>query len=241
MISRSDFPFGLKSLMMIKEQRWSARGSAHRRTSSFGWAHVPSTFTSSNGQHGETVFEDLLKSQELEDGKIDGRMETQSAFVRSKTGAELHSIAPVDVDVSSIIQPRDAEQDDPFWFEHSFKHLDVLWMLHQYRYNANKHFVHSLMELGLVWISLLQLDHEFFHIFLRCGFRHVVLFSKRRIRCHFSLLGCVVDAGAFGFATARGMCRWHQQRGFGWELSRVEMEWIESVGKPSFGEDVPCR
>jgi hypothetical protein len=42
------------------------------------------TFATTEWKTRQGVFEDLLKPQELEDTIIDGRVETQSTFVRSQ-------------------------------------------------------------------------------------------------------------------------------------------------------------
>jgi len=63
--------------------------------------------TSSQG-----ILEDLLETQELQDGKIDGRVQTETALVWAKGGVELDSVAAVDLDLVLVVLPDDAELDD---------------------------------------------------------------------------------------------------------------------------------
>ena len=73
---------------------------------------VASTFTTTHHQAGKGVLEDLLETQELEDGQVDGRVQTQTTLVRTKGGVELDSVTAVDVDGSVVPLPSDSELDD---------------------------------------------------------------------------------------------------------------------------------
>lgn len=42
-------------------------------------------------------------------------MESETALVRSQSRVELHTVAPVDLNVALIIFPCDPELDDSFW------------------------------------------------------------------------------------------------------------------------------
>ena len=62
----------------------------------------------------QSILEDLLEAQELQDGQIDRRVESQTAFVRTQGGIELHSIATVDLNLALVVFPDDAKLNDPF-------------------------------------------------------------------------------------------------------------------------------
>jgi hypothetical protein len=61
---------------------------------------------------GESILEDLLETQELQDGKVDGRVESETTLVRTKGGVELYSVSAVDLALALVIFPDDTELDD---------------------------------------------------------------------------------------------------------------------------------
>ena len=63
--------------------------------------------TSSQG-----IFEDLLETQELQDGEIDGGVQTETALVWAQSRVELDSVAAVDLDLVLVVLPDDTELDD---------------------------------------------------------------------------------------------------------------------------------
>ena len=69
---------------------------------------------------GQSVFEDLLETQEFEDGQVHGRVEAEATFVRAKGGVELHPISPVDLHLILVVFPNHAELDDPLRDRHHF-------------------------------------------------------------------------------------------------------------------------
>ena len=62
----------------------------------------------------QSILEDLLKAQELEDGKIHGRVEAKATFVWAQGGIELHTISPVDLHLSLVVLPDYSELYDSF-------------------------------------------------------------------------------------------------------------------------------
>src|SRR3546814_6002013 len=58
-------------------------------------------------QPGQRVLEDLFKTQELDDAEVDRGMESDSPFVGSKRGIELHPESAVDLDLTIVIDPGD--------------------------------------------------------------------------------------------------------------------------------------
>ena len=73
-------------------------------------------------------------------------MEAKSAFVRTDCSVELNSIATVYVDVSCIIDPRNTEMNQTFWFNDSFNDALVFRMLLNNRFEGFKDFPNGLME-----------------------------------------------------------------------------------------------
>lgn len=51
------------------------------------------------------ILEDLLESQELQNGEIDRGMESESSFVWSQSRVELHAVAPIDLHFSLVVLP----------------------------------------------------------------------------------------------------------------------------------------
>lgn len=60
----------------------------------------------------ESILEDLLETQELEDAQVDGRVESEASLVWAQRGVELHAVSTVDLWLSLIIFPDHAELDD---------------------------------------------------------------------------------------------------------------------------------
>lgn len=63
--------------------------------------------TSSQG-----ILEDLLKTQELQDGQVDRRVQAETALVWAEGGVELDSVAAVDLDLVLVVFPDNSELDD---------------------------------------------------------------------------------------------------------------------------------
>lgn len=71
----------------------------------------------------------MLKPQELEDGKIDRRVEAQATFVGAKGRVELYTVALLNLALALVILPDNAELDDALGHGHDFKSLLILWIL----------------------------------------------------------------------------------------------------------------
>jgi hypothetical protein len=76
---------------------------------------VATTLGTSHVNSSQGVLEDLLESEELEDRKVDGRMEAESSLVRTEGGVELDTITALDMWLSMVVFPDDAELDDSLW------------------------------------------------------------------------------------------------------------------------------
>lgn len=62
---------------------------------------------------GQCIFEDLLESQELQNGQIDGGMEPKTTLIWAKSGIELNTVSTVNLGLEFVIFPDNAELDDP--------------------------------------------------------------------------------------------------------------------------------
>lgn len=78
---------------------------------------------------GESVLEDLLESQELEDGKVDSWVETESSLVWTESAVKLNSVTVVDLWLKVVVLPDNTELDDALWDRDDFKGGLVLWVL----------------------------------------------------------------------------------------------------------------
>lgn len=76
----------------------------------------------------ESIFEDLLKPQELEDREVDGRVEPQTTFVGAKGRVVLDTEAIVGLDLEVVVFPDDAELDDPLRDGRDLESPAVLWI-----------------------------------------------------------------------------------------------------------------
>jgi hypothetical protein len=82
--------------------------------SAFG-IKVATTLGTSHVDSSQGVLENLLESEELEDRKVDGRMETESPLVRAEGRVELDTITALDMWLSMVVLPDNAELDDSLW------------------------------------------------------------------------------------------------------------------------------
>jgi hypothetical protein len=77
----------------------------------------------------ESILEDLLKAQELENGQVDRRVQAQTALVGAERRVELHAVALVDLAVALVVLPDDAELDDALGDRDYLEGLFVLGVL----------------------------------------------------------------------------------------------------------------
>ncbi|EEZ76891.1 hypothetical protein NEILACOT_03083 [Neisseria lactamica ATCC 23970] len=123
---------------------------------------VGTAFAAAHRQGGQGVFEDLFKSEEFQHAQIDGRVEAQTAFVRTDGGAHLNAVAPVDSDLSFIVLPGYAEHDDAFGFDDAFQQalLGVFRIFCQKRIEAHEDFFNRLMERLLIGVALFEVGKQ---------------------------------------------------------------------------------
>ena len=77
---------------------------------SFGIKVAP-TLSSTHIDASERILKRLFEPEELEDGQVDGRVQTQSALVGPESRVELDAITTLDVCFSLVVFPYDAELD----------------------------------------------------------------------------------------------------------------------------------
>src|SRR4029077_4118094 len=81
------------------------------------WIKIRAAFAAAHRQTCERVLKNLFEGQELDDARIDGRMKTQPAFVRAESAIHLHPKAAVHLDLSFLVDPRDAKLNHSLRFD----------------------------------------------------------------------------------------------------------------------------
>ena len=135
---------------------------------------VGSSLTSSDGEGGEAVLEDLLESEELQDGQIDGGVEPESALVGTDGGVELDAVSAVDLDLSGVVHPGDAEHDDPLGLHEPLDDPGLLELGPGLDHGLEglEDLLDCLEELGLVCVALLETVENGFHVLV--GDCHII-------------------------------------------------------------------
>ena len=77
----------------------------------------------------QSILEDLLKAQELEDRQVHRGMETKTSLVGSQSRVELDTVTTVDLDFTLVVLPYDTELDDPFGNGGYLEGRLVFWVL----------------------------------------------------------------------------------------------------------------
>ena len=72
---------------------------------------VGAALAAADGQTGEAVLEDLLESQELDDGDVYGRVKPESSLIGTDGRIELDAVSAVHLDLTLIVYPGNAEDD----------------------------------------------------------------------------------------------------------------------------------
>jgi hypothetical protein len=73
---------------------------------------VTATLATAHVEASEGILEDLLETQELEDGQVDAGVKTETTLVWAESRVELHTVALVDLAVALVVLPDNAELDD---------------------------------------------------------------------------------------------------------------------------------
>lgn len=117
---------------------------------------VRTALAAAHGERGEAVLEDLLEAQELNDGRRHGRVESETALVRSDGGVELHSEAAVDLHLAVVVHPADSELDESLGLDDALEDacVDKVGALCGDGFKGLEDLSHGLKELRFVGISL---------------------------------------------------------------------------------------
>ena len=118
-----------------------------------------------HGQRGQAVLEDLLEGEELQHAQGDRGMEAQPALVRADGAVHLDAVAAVDVDLAAIVDPGDAEHDDPLRLHHPLQDLRLAIGLVGLNDGEDRldDFADRLMELRLAGVPGHHVGHELIH------------------------------------------------------------------------------
>jgi hypothetical protein len=90
---------------------------------------IASTLATSHVQAGKGILEDLLETQELEDGQVDGRVEAETTLVGAESRVELDAVALVDITLALVVFPDNAELDNALGYGDNLESLLVLGVL----------------------------------------------------------------------------------------------------------------
>ena len=130
---------------------------------------IGAPFPTAHGQAGQRVLEGLLERQELEDTERYAGVKADAALVGPDRIVVLDPITAIDPDISFIILPAHAKDDDAVRLRHAFHdlHVVVMRLVGDIRKDAMRHLMDGLMKLGFPGISLFHSGDKAFQIFLR--------------------------------------------------------------------------
>jgi len=89
---------------------------------------VGTTLSSTHGETSQGILENLFETQELEDGKVDGRMEAETTLVWTESGVELHTVTTVDLELTLVVLPNNAELNDTLWDGDDWETDTEIWL-----------------------------------------------------------------------------------------------------------------
>ena len=113
---------------------------------------IRAALAAADRQTGQAVLENLLESQEFDDGKIHRRMETETSLVRSDRTVELHTVPVVHLHLTLVVDPRNTEQDLTLRCRQALQQRlspVLLLVLLNDRADSSQEFPHGLMKLRL--------------------------------------------------------------------------------------------
>jgi len=113
---------------------------------------IAAALAAADGKPSEGVFEDLLKAQELDDGKVYAGMQAQAALVGANGIVELHAVAAVHPHDALIVHPRHAEKDRAIRLGEALENglLLIGRVLFHGGRDRSEHFLGGLQEFYLV-------------------------------------------------------------------------------------------
>ena len=137
---------------------------------------IGTALAASDGKPGQGVLEHLLKTKELDDAEVHGRMQAQASLIGPDGAVELYTVARVHLNLALIVHPRHAEDHLTFRiyqpFQQRFLPVGLLVCL-DHNSEGLQNFLYSLMEFRLRGVflndlsdNLIYVRHSFFLLFL---------------------------------------------------------------------------
>ena len=142
---------------MLRELCHEALAETHNFTVGLALrVEVGTTLTTADWKACQGVLEALLETEELQDRKVNGRMQTETALIRSDGGVELYTETTVYLYLALIVQPRNAECNDTLRLNHSLQKglCLILRVTVDNRLERLEDFENCLMEFFLIRILL---------------------------------------------------------------------------------------
>lgn len=114
----------------------------------------------------QAVFQNLFEAQEFDDRKIDGGVEAKSALIRPDGAVELNAVAAVDMYLSLVVHPGNAEHNDSFRFHEAFeeRRFFVFGMALENGFQRKQDFGCSLMKFLFAGVAFFQLYENSFYV-----------------------------------------------------------------------------
>src|SRR5690606_11521763 len=108
-----------------------------------------------DGHACQSVLERLLEAEELDDPQIDAGVEPEAALVGAERRVEAHPEAAVDLHLTSVVEPRNAENNLALRLADPLDQclIGVFGALGDHEADAFEHLPHSLVELDLAGIA----------------------------------------------------------------------------------------
>ena len=127
---------------------------------------IGTALAAADGQTGQGVLENLLEAKELDDTKVNGRVQTQTALIRTDRRVELYAVAAVHMNLAVIVDPRHAEHDLALRLGETLQDTGslILRVCFNDRLQSGENFRCSLNEFRLIGIKLFKVFQLFAYI-----------------------------------------------------------------------------
>ena len=119
------------------------------------WIEIRAALATAHRQTCKRILKDLFEREKLDDAGTDSRMKTQSAFVRTEGAVHLHAKPAVHLDLSFVIDPRDAKLNHSLRFNETLQNSGVPQLLATVDDWSDRlqHLRDRLKKLRLVWVT----------------------------------------------------------------------------------------
>ena len=108
---------------------------------------VGTALAAADRQAGQGILEDLLKTEELDDSDVYGRVKADAALIGTDRGIELHAVAGVYLNLSVVVYPRNTELDLTLRLAKTLQKCELFILFfvdRDHRAKRVQHFLHSL-------------------------------------------------------------------------------------------------